>query len=390
MPPVPPPSVPTPPAPTAPPLARVVLNAASGRSPWHGLVADGPALVADPAEPLATLAELDRRSRSVRHAGYFAYDLGRAFERLPATAVEDVSVPAFAFVPMAMSGEHRTTLFSRQAGPRAERVGSTFSRPAYESAVARALAYIAAGDVFQVNLSQRLAVASPPPAAVAYQELLDRFPAEFAAFLDFGRFQVVSNSPELFLRVTRRPDGSRRVVTRPIKGTRPNVPGAAADLEACPKDRAELAMIVDLQRNDLGRVCRTGSVVVTEPRTIETHPTVVHGVATVEGVLHDGVSLTDLLAATFPCGSVTGCPKIRAMQIIDEIEPVRRGVYCGAIGWVGGGELELSVAIRTITFVDGVAHVPVGGGVVADSTPADEYAETLVKARAMLAALGVA
>jgi para-aminobenzoate synthetase component 1 len=162
-------------------------------------------------------------------------------------------------------------------------------------------------------------------------------------------------------------------------------------LRASPKDEAELNMIVDLERNDLGRVCRTGTVRVTQPRMIEKHPTVYHGVATVEGVLRPEVTLVDLLRATFPGGSVTGAPKIRAMQIIDELEPVRRGPYCGAIGYLAAdGTMEFSVAIRTMTMLsDGIVHVPVGGGIVAESDPSAEYEETLVKARATLQALGV-
>jgi para-aminobenzoate synthetase component 1 len=156
------------------------------------------------------------------------------------------------------------------------------------------------------------------------------------------------------------------------------------------KDAAELNMIVDLERNDLGRICRIGTVKVTQPRTIEAHPTVYHGVATVEGVLPENVSFVDLLRATFPGGSVTGAPKIRAMQIIEELEPVRRGPYCGAIGYLDSdGTIEFNVAIRTMIATAGQIHVPVGGGIVADSDPAAEYDETLVKARAMFDALGL-
>ncbi len=156
------------------------------------------------------------------------------------------------------------------------------------------------------------------------------------------------------------------------------------------KDQAELNMIVDLERNDLGRVCEIGSVKVTEPRTIEAHPTVYHGVATVEGDLREDVTFVDLLRATFPGGSVTGAPKIRAMQIIEELEPVRRGPYCGAVGYLSAdGRIEFNVAIRTMVVKAGLAYVSVGGGIVADSDPAAEYEETLVKARAMFAALGV-
>jgi para-aminobenzoate synthetase component 1 len=156
------------------------------------------------------------------------------------------------------------------------------------------------------------------------------------------------------------------------------------------KDQAELNMIVDLERNDLGRVCRFGSVKVTESRTIEAHPTVYQGAATVEGVLRDDVSFVDLLRATFPGGSVTGAPKIRAMQIIEELEPTRRGPYCGAIGYLSrDGHAAFNIAIRTMINTGDAIHIPVGGGIVADSRPAEEYEETLVKARAMFTALGL-
>jgi para-aminobenzoate synthetase component 1 len=215
-------------------------------------------------------------------------------------------------------------------------------------------------------------------------------PATYGALLDYGTHALVCNSPELFLRVTRLPDGNRRVVTRPIKGTRPRGAGMDEQLRRSAKDEAELNMIVDLERNDLGRVCAIGSVKVTQPRAIEAHPTVYHGVATVEGILRPDVTFAGLLRATFPGGSVTGAPKIRAMEIIDELEPSRRGPYCGAIGYLDSdGTIEFNVAIRTMTVTeDGLVHVPVGGGIVADSDPATEYEETLVKARAMLAALG--
>ena len=161
-------------------------------------------------------------------------------------------------------------------------------------------------------------------------------------------------------------------------------------LDASIKDQAELNMIVDLERNDLGRICRIGSVQVSELRTVEAHPTVYHGVATVEGVVREDVGLVDMLRATFPGGSITGAPKIRAMQIIEELEPMRRGPYCGAIGFLSvDGHIDLNIAIRTMIIEGGRVHVPVGGGIVADSVPAGEYEETIVKARAMLAALGV-
>ena len=267
---------------------------------------------------------------------------------------------------------------------------STFSRSAYLRAVARAIDYVRAGDVFQVNFSQRISVPYRGPAAEVFQRLTAEGGARYGALLDFEDFALVSHSPELFFRVEPLPDGRRRIVNRPIKGTRPLLPGMDRELLASEKDQAELAMIVDLQRNDLGRICEIGSVRVTQPRAIEAHPTVYHGVATIEGILRPGTGFVDILTAVFPCGSITGCPKIRAMQVIDELEPVRRGPYCGAIGWIGpGGAMEFNVAIRTMVLKDGVAHVPVGGGIVADSDPVGEHEETLVKAKAMLSALGL-
>jgi anthranilate/para-aminobenzoate synthase component I len=163
-----------------------------------------------------------------------------------------------------------------------------------------------------------------------------------------------------------------------------------AQLRDSIKDQAELNMIVDLERNDLGRICEIGSVKVTQAREIEAHPTVYHGVSTIEGTLRRDVTFVDLLRATFPGGSVTGAPKIRAMEIIEELEPTRRGPYCGAIGTLAAdGSMQFNVAIRTMVLKDGQAHIPVGGGIVADSNPSSEYEETLVKARAMFAAVGV-
>jgi para-aminobenzoate synthetase component 1 len=239
--------------------------------------------------------------------------------------------------------------------------------------------------VFQVNLSQRFTAGLTTQPAYVYQWLVRNLPARYGAYLNYDDYCLISNSPELFLKI----DG-RRITTRPIKGTRPLGDGMADALLASAKDTAELNMIVDLERNDLGRVCEVGTVRVTQPRHIEQHPTVYHGVATIEGTLRDGVTLVDVLRATFPGGSVTGAPKIRAMQIIDELEPVRRGAYCGAIGYLDrNGNCEFNLAIRTMTAKDGLVHIPVGGGIVADSDPAAEYEETLVKARAMFQALGI-
>jgi para-aminobenzoate synthetase component I len=319
-----------------------------------------------------------------RWVGYIAYETGRLFERLPAKACDDLDLPLFAF--HRVDGTSAATTATATPPPTGVRlVGSTFDRPGYEAAVARVIEYVFAGDAYQVNLSQRFTVETADEALAVYHRLTSGAPAAYAAFLDFGTFQIVGNSPELFLSVR---DG--QIITRPIKGTRPRGPGMREQLRNSEKDQAELAMIVDLSRNDLGRVCEIGSVKVVEPRVIEEHPTVFHGVATVAGSLRSGATLEDILAATFPPGSVTGCPKIRAMQIIDELEPVARGPYCGAVGEIcDDGRITLNVAIRTMTFKNGKAYVPVGGGIVAESTPAAEYEETIVKAKAMFAALGL-
>lgn len=344
----------------------------------------------DPLEALAWL-EADLRARpGARWVGFISYDLGRWFERLPVTAADDLRLPLFQFARV----ESESAPFPRTISPdsgAAKVVQSTFSRAQYLSAIERAIDYIRAGDVFQVNLSQRFTAPLREPPEAIYRRLTERSPAHYGGLLDFGNYALICNSPELFLRVASDSrTGERRVITRPIKGTRPNLPGMDEQLRNSVKDAAELNMIVDLERNDLGRVCRIGTVKVTQPRTIESHPSVLHGVATVEGTLRDEISFVDLLRATFPGGSVTGAPKIRAMQIIEELEPVRRGPYCGAIGYLDSdGTIEFNVAIRTMIATAGEIHIPVGGGIVADSNPAAEYEETLVKARAMFAALGL-
>jgi para-aminobenzoate synthetase component 1 len=266
---------------------------------------------------------------------------------------------------------------------------ANFDFAGYSSAIARIKAYIASGDVYQVNLTQRFATPLPCPPYALFQRLRERSPAPFAAYLSFGPVQVVSSSPERFLTVR-----ARHVETRPIKGTRPRstdpVEDArlAAELLASEKDRAELLMIVDLERNDLGRVCAYGSVQVEKLWQLESHPTVHHLVATVSGTLRPEVDVIDCVAACFPGGSITGAPKIRAMEIIDELEPHRRHIYTGAIGYLGfDGNADLNIAIRTLTCVGGQAYYHVGGGIVWDSNPSAEYQETLDKGRAMHEAL---
>ena len=268
-------------------------------------------------------------------------------------------------------------------------VTSNFDRAAYLAAIVRAVEYIHAGDCFQVNLSQRLLHLATLPPLELYRRLRERNPAPFAGYFDMGEFVLASASPERFLRVE---DG--RVETRPIKGTRPRGATPEEDdrrrreLLDSAKDRAENVMIIDLLRNDLGRVCAYGSVEVAAVCRLESYPTVHHLVSEVRGRLRPGLGPIDLLRAAFPGGSVTGAPKVRAMEIIAELEPTARGAYCGSLGYAGfDGSMDTSILIRTFTAGGGWLQFPVGGGIVADSTPQDEYAETLHKAEGLLRAL---
>ncbi|OIQ85109.1 aminodeoxychorismate synthase component 1 [mine drainage metagenome] len=266
---------------------------------------------------------------------------------------------------------------------------ANFSRSDYERAVAAVRERIATGEVYQVNLSQRFDLPMSGDAYALYLRLRKLSPAPFACFLNGGDWQVASSSPERFLRLQ-----GRRVETRPIKGTRRRGSDVLDDrrlrdeLWNSAKDRAELLMIVDLERNDLGRVCEIGSVRVDELYGLESHPTVHHLVATVSGALRSGLDVVDCLRATFPGGSITGAPKISAQRVIAELERCARGIYTGSLGYIGfDGDADLNVAIRTIVCGGGCASFHVGGGVVWDSDPALEYEETLVKGRAMHAAL---
>jgi para-aminobenzoate synthetase component 1 len=268
---------------------------------------------------------------------------------------------------------------------------SNFARHEFEAAVARIRDYIAAGDVYQVNLAQRFHCAFVGSPLALYRRLRARNPAPFGAYLDFDGATIASISPERFLRLDAT---TRSAEARPIKGTRPrgSTPGRdralARELMESEKDRAENVMIVDLLRNDLGRVCRPGSVAVPKLFALESHPTVHHLVSTVTGVLADNADAFDLLRAAFPGGSVTGAPKIRAMEIIAELERAPRGLYCGAIGYVSAtGGMDFNIPIRTIVLQNGAATFHAGAGIVWDSEPAAEYQETLAKARTLIEAL---
>ncbi|HLA18499.1 MAG TPA: aminodeoxychorismate synthase component I [Dehalococcoidia bacterium] len=347
--------------------------------------------------PFETLRELLRERAGTPGAavGYLAYELKRFVEDVPSAAVDDFGLPEchLCFYDRVARFDPRPLATGEAVAPRhspldgAAAPPSNFAPPAYKRAVQRVRDYIVAGDVYQVNLSQRFSLPLAGDPFDAYLRLRERNPAPFAAFVGMPEARVLSASPERFLSFD---PVTRRVQTRPIKGTRPRgrTPEEdqtlAAELLASVKDRAENVMIVDLERNDLGRVAAVGSVRVTELAALETFPTVFHLTSTVEATLPEDRDLVDLLLAAFPGGSITGAPKIRAMEIIDELEPAARGVYTGAIGYIGfDGWMDLNIAIRTIVVIDGVAYFQSGGGIVADSDPEMEYRETLHKAWAL-------
>ncbi|HKD36790.1 MAG TPA: aminodeoxychorismate synthase component I [Pirellulales bacterium] len=331
-----------------------------------------------------------RRRRAVERLEQFARYLGTASNSSVssvtscANAARCESRPTLKTADLAL--QHST---NRQSDVLADRLTSSFSAEQYLAAVARAIEYIHAGDVFQVNLAQRLLHPATSDSVSLYLRLRRRNPATFGGYFDLGEFQIASASPERFLQVR---DGE--VEARPIKGTRRRTARPEADLFAgdelreSEKDNAENVMIVDLLRNDLSRVCRPESVVVSELCRLESYEFVQHLVSVVRGRLREGVGPLDLLRAAFPGGSVTGAPKIRAMEIIAELEPTARGPYCGALGYIGfDGTMDTNILIRTITAGRGWWQMPVGGGIVAQSDPRAEYEETWHKAEGLLRAL---
>ncbi len=378
-------------------------------------------------------------------AGLFSYDLGRSLERLPRPRFDEFEVPAMAIglydVVLAidhLAGEawiisqgfpetdprarlkrarERLKQFSqwlnepRGRQPKAiaasdrpvsaeqlatqfpvariPELTSNFDRRGYLATVERAIEYVRAGDIFQVNLAQRLLYPAHDGAVSLYLRLRERNPATFAGYCDLGEFQICSASPERFLRVV---DGAAEA--RPIKGTRGRTFRPEADLFAgdellaSEKDRAENVMIVDLLRNDFARACAPDSVRVTQLCKLELYEFVQHLVSAVQGRLRPGRDALDLLRDAFPGGSITGAPKVRAREIIAELEPTARGAYCGSLGYIGfDGSMDTSILIRTITAGRGWWQAPVGGGIVSQSVPEREYEETWQKAEGMLRAL---
>lgn len=315
----------------------------------------------------------------------------RAYRRLQQfLSLLEQPVAASAEVPSDRSFVTATSAIARQFPTRwSDRWTSNFSAQDYRRAVGKCVDYIHAGDIFQVNLSQRLLGRAWARSAELYLHLREKSPAPFSGYCDFGRGQIVSSSPERFVSAL---DG--KIEARPIKGTRPRLSDPTADaamaelLCASQKDRSENVMIVDLLRNDISRVADPDSVKVTSLCGVERYAYVWHLVSVIQARIADGLNVSDLVASSFPGGSITGAPKIRAMEIVAELEPTVRGAYCGSMGYFSlAGDLDLNILIRTLTACDGWWQVPVGGGIVASSDPHLEEQETWHKAEGILRAL---
>jgi para-aminobenzoate synthetase component I len=342
--------------------------------------------------------------------GYLSYDAARCLERLPTLTEDDLRLPVAQFIlPRYVIGaEPEETWISAPAGESTGLILRALHRQAlladaapaaststlraarsnlgcegYMRAVERVKEYVRAGDVFQVNISQRFEVPFDGDPLALYGVLRRRNPSPFGGMVSFPGLVAVSSSPERLVNLR-----GRRASTRPIAGTYPK--GAEAALLLDPKERAEHAMILDLERNDLGRTAAYGTVRVEEFMTTETYSHVVHIVSEVAGELAERRDAVDLLAGMFPGGTITGCPKVRCMEIIEELEPVRRGLYTGSFGYLNldGSAMDMNIAIRTILLKDGTAYAQAGGGIVADSVPAREYRESVAKAAALLECLG--
>jgi len=366
--------------------------------------------------------------------GYFSYEFGRYIEKLPATTVDDLGMPLIrlCFYDRFVAYDHRDGAFwlvalelpgdgarpgEKLAGlerlldeaatrgvpePAAadlndidlSRFRCNMDRAYYLRMLDKIKRHIFDGDVYQINFSQRFECDYAAEAIDLFGWQNRHNPSGYSAYIDGPEFKIVSASPEMFMTIN-----DRFISTKPIKGTRRRLSPADAkaersneenfgDLLSSEKEQAELNMIVDLERNDLARICKAGTRHVSQPRTIETYPTVFHAVATIAGQLRDEITFCDCLKAMFPGGSITGAPKIRSMEIIDQTEPTARGVYTGSIGYIGlDGSVCLNIAIRTIIIAGQKAYAQTGGGIVADSEPQAEWDETITKARALLAGI---
>jgi para-aminobenzoate synthetase component 1 len=351
--------------------------------------------------------------------GYFGYDMGFTLEKIPQHSTDDLQLPdcILPFYDWILYWDHKTkesfilwintpkekkrkikellnkrTHFKEPnhlSTDNSLHLKSNFKKEEYLNAIVKAKDYIRKGDIFQVNLSQRFSCSYPSSPFELFEKLAFINPAPFSAFLNFPEVSVISSSPERFLNLKR-----NKIHTRPIKGTRRRGSNKeedkflAKELLNSPKDKAELVMIVDLERNDLGKFCYYGTIRVKELVTLETHPTVFHTVSTIEGKVVDGMTPVDCIKYCFPGGSITGAPKVRSMEIIEELEPTKRNIYTGAIGYISfNRRMDLNIAIRTIIIKDNTAYFQVGGGIVADSDPELEYEETLYKGKALAESL---
>ena len=369
--------------------------------------------------------------------GYFSYELGRYIEKLPVTAIDDIALPlirlcfydrfiaydhleeSFWLIALELPDEAEKPKDKLVALERllaeSQRIRATEPAPTnlsdidfsrfqsnmdknyYLRTVEKIKRYIHDGEVYQINFSQRFECNYDARPIELYHWQNHYNPSPYASYIDGSGFHIVSASPEMFITIS---DDS--ILTKPIKGTRPRLSDATKsalqtrqtnarnfnELLSSEKEQAELNMIIDLERNDVAKICRPGTRSVIQPRTIETYPTVLHAVATIAGKLREKMTFCDILKAMFPGGSITGAPKIRSMEIIDETEPTARNVYTGSIGFIGiDGSVCLNIAIRTIIIKDRKAYAQTGGGIVADSDPEAEWAETITKARALLAGI---
>lgn len=355
--------------------------------------------------------------------GYLSYDIGNYIEKLPRTAIDDTGVydlyfGLYNFVIVVDHLECKTYIATPNIDIEREKIiieeieniiinsekkdiqveheeviesklVSNFKKSDYIDSINKIREYIKSGDIYQANLTQRFEGTTNLSSYFLYKRLREVSKAPFAAYLNFDEYQVLSNSPERFIKCI-----DRKIETRPIKGTRPRGNTKEEDirlqeeLKNSEKDKSELLMIVDLERNDLGKVSKIGTVKVPELFVIEPYANVSHLVATVIGELEDSLDSIDVLKATFPGGSITGAPKIRAMEIIDELEPTQRNVYTGSVGYIGfNGDMDFNIAIRTLIKKDEKIYFQVGGGITWDSNPEDEYQETLDKAKSIMEAV---
>ncbi len=418
--------------------ARTLLRASGDATE---VVTDGEVVERHGGNPLDFVADYQRRFKVALRpglprfcgglAGYFGYDAVRWIEPKLARTAKDggIDMPDLLLVQCEelavidnLSGRLYLIVYAdpseREAHPRARRrlvelsdrlrrsvdapvveraspapVERAFAKADYLAAVARAKEYIAAGDMMQVQISQRLTKRYTASPLALYRALRSLNPSPYMFFYDMGDFQIVGASPEILVRQERMADGSETVTIRPLAGTRPR--GATPEQDRAleiellgdPKERAEHVMLIDLARNDIGRIATVGSVKVTEAFAVERYSHVMHIVSDVQGTLRPGLSAIDVLKASFPAGTLTGAPKVRAMELIDELEPVKRGLYGGACGYISfAGDMDVAIAIRTGIVKDGVLHVQAAAGIVADSVAELEWQETEAKARALVRA----